>query len=202
MSPDAFTKLALGGKLKAASAVLSRNFGAEVGIVSFLPFDPDRPLSVGSLIGLPPAGACQVMHLNSDPFGNTSPSSRTVPQISPVVIPFVQPDSQYFDAGPSLSLSGPAGFRQLLPLGISPYTGLLNTPTSVFLAGGSYAIDSVSEGRDIGGFHATIGLNPTLTWTNRPSGFAQFSRRSPISITWNGGDPQHEFVMISATLSA
>ncbi len=184
-----------------ASAVLSRNFGADVGIVAFLPFDPDRTLAAGSLVGLPPPGACQVMHLQNDPAGDPSPSTQPFGHPSPVLIPYVLPDSKYFDAGPSLSLTGPGGNRQLVRSGLSPYAGALNTTSPTYLATGAYTIDNAAGGVDVGGFRASIGFNPTVTWTNRPSGSLQISRQSPLAITWTGGDSQHELVMINGTLS-
>ena len=201
LSSDALTKFGLGGNLTVASAVLSRNLGAEFGIVAFLPFDPDRTLSAGSLVGLPPPGACQVMHLQNDPAGDPSPSTQPFGHPSPVLIPYVLPDSKYFDAGPSMSLAGPGGNRQLVRSGLSPYVGALNTTSPTYLATGASTIDNAAGGVDVGGFRASIGFNPTVTWTNRPSGFAQISRQSPLAITWAGGDPQRELVMINGTLS-
>jgi hypothetical protein len=161
------------------------------------------PLSAGSLVGLPPAGSFQVLHLNTDPIGTASPSMRPFPLPSTVLIPMVLPDTQYFDAGSSLSLNGPEGTRQLLPLGLSPYAGILNKPASSgYLSSGAYTIDNGSGGTDVGGFRGSIGFNPTLTWTNRPTSFFQISRRLPLAISWAGGDPQHELVMINGTLSS
>ena len=78
---------------------------------------------------------------------------------------------------------------------------LLNTTSSTYLTSGAYTIDNAAGGADVGGFRASIGFNPTITWTNRPSGFLQISRQSPLAITWTGGDSQHELVMINGTLS-
>jgi uncharacterized protein (TIGR03437 family) len=202
LSSDALAKFGSAGNLVVASAVLSRNLGKDAGIVAFLPFNPDRTFSAGSLVGLPPAGSCHVLHLNTDPSGDPSPTSRPFPLPSPTVIPIVLPDSQYFDAGSFLSLSGPLGNRQLVPTGLSPYFGALSASTSSsYLTSGTYTLDNGSGGRDVEGFRATIGFSPTLTWTNRPSGFAQISRQSPLAVTWAGGDPQRELVMINGTLS-
>jgi uncharacterized protein (TIGR03437 family) len=203
LGSDALAKFGTGATPTVASAVLSRNFGNDDGIVSFLPFNPDRTFSAGSLVGLPPAGSCHVLHLNTDPAGNPSPASSPFPVPSPTLIPLVVPDSSYFDAGPSLSLNGPLGSRQLMPVGLSPYVAAFSTSTSSsYLASGTYTLDNGSGGKDIGGFRATIGFSPTLTWTNRPPGDnTQISRQSPLAITWAGGDPQHEWVMINGTLS-
>ncbi len=209
LSSDALAKFGLGGNLTVASAVLSRNFGADVAIVAFLPFDPDRTLSAGSLVGLPPPGACQVMHLQNDPAGDPSPSTQPFGHPSGVLIPYVLPDSKYFDAGPSLSLTGPGASRQLARSGLSPYASVLNSGSSTpsplppppYLTNAAYTIDNGAGGTDVGGFRASIGFNPTVTWTNRPSGFLQISRQSPLAITWTGGDSQHELVMINGTLS-
>jgi hypothetical protein len=85
---------------------------------------------------------------------------------------------------------------------LSPYFGALSASTSSsYLTSGTYTLDNGSGGRDVEGFRATIGFSPTLTWTNRPSGFAQISRQSPLAVTWAGGDPQRELVMINGTLS-
>jgi hypothetical protein len=62
-------------------------------------------------------------------------------------------------------------------------------------------VDDGSGGKDVGTFGATIGFNPTLTWTNRPSGSPLISRRTPLVITWAGGDPAHELAMINGTMS-
>ena len=204
LTSDALTRLFLetsGGNLTVASGVFSKVSGTDVAAVAFLPFDPDRTLAAGSLVGLPPAGACQVMHLDTDPAGNPSPSVVPFPHPSPVVIPFVLPDSKYFDAGPSLTVTGPGGTRQLVRSGASPYGAILNTTSALYLTSGDYTIDNAAGGTEIGGFRTSIGFNPTVTWTNRPSGFPQISRQSPLTITWAGGDSQHELVMINGTLS-
>ena len=142
------------------------------------------------------------MHLDTDPAGNPSPSVVPFPHPSPVVIPFVLPDSKYFDAGPSLTVTGPGGTRQLVRSGASPYGAILNTTSALYLTSGDYTIDNAGqeELKSEDSARASDSIQPspgpTVPLVFRRSAGSRRSR-SPGA----GGDSQHELVMINGTLS-
>ncbi len=99
------------------------------------------------------------------------------------------------DAGPSLTLQGPAGTtRTLAKSGFEYSAHLGDTSPGNFLDAGAYTL-SGTGGADIGSFTGTFTI-PQFTWTNRPVGNAiNINRSQGVTITWTGGDP-NGFVQI------
>jgi len=115
------------------------------------------------------------------------------------------------DAGPSLTVSGPAGARQLSRVGQAKgvYMGQLGggTPnplgggsaTPPFLEPGSYTVTGTG-GADVGAFTARITLPSPLNWTNQSS-ISTVNRSQGVNVTWSGGDP-NGYTFIFGTSSA
>jgi hypothetical protein len=66
--------------------------------------------------------------------------------------------------------------------------------------GGEYAVNNGAGGADIGPFQATILLPPDpFRWSNLPDPHQSYevSSSQDTTITWSGGDPAREYVVIS-----
>jgi len=104
------------------------------------------------------------------------------------------PDPAQFaplDAGPSLTLAGPSGSRQLARRADGSYATAAQSTGS--LKSGAYSIDNGSGGADIGGFRSTFNIPPAVQWLN-PS--ISGSTVSP-QVRWSGGDP-NGYVLITS----
>jgi uncharacterized protein (TIGR03437 family) len=101
------------------------------------------------------------------------------------------------DAGPAITISGPAGVQQLLASHL--YSGQLGSSSgvntqSLYLNEGTYVV-SGSGGVDVGPFSQDFSIPPPLTWTNQGS-ISIVQRSAGLDVSWSGGDP-NGFVEIS-----
>ena len=108
---------------------------------------------------------------------------------------------QPLDAGPALSVNGPQGQKYLFRGSNGGYEAILGggTPPQVlpeFLVPGSYSVDNGSGGTGLGPFQAKLNLPPPLTWTNEAQ-ISDVPRTADLTVTWSGGDPDREFVLIA-----
>jgi uncharacterized protein (TIGR03437 family) len=118
----------------------------------------------------PPFGSCVVVP--------GSPSGSTPPLLSAL------------DAGPALSLKGPAGTTRTIAKSGTQYLATLGDTTSGnFLDTGAFSLTGPG-GADIASFTAPFSILP-FTWTNRPAGntLAAVNRSQGYTVTWTGGDP-------------
>ncbi|MEZ5353336.1 MAG: hypothetical protein R2762_11920 [Bryobacteraceae bacterium] len=119
------------------------------------------------------------------------------------------------DAGVSLTLTGSGGSRTMnkqndgyfamlgsetsipggLPGGGLPGGGLPGGGQPLFLNPGEITVTGPG-GRDIGAFTARIVLPPAFNWTNQDS-ITEVQRAQDLTITWNGGNPSQDFVIVS-----
>ena len=95
------------------------------------------------------------------------------------------------DAGPSISVTGPAGsltLPQLTLPGIQgAYSSLTDVPAGFIpAAGGTFVFDNGSGGKDVQHFNTSITLAPALTWTNEPQ-IASVTRSQGVNVMWTGG---------------
>lgn len=113
-----------------------------------------------------------------------------------------QPDyRQPLDAGPALRVNGPHGQKYLFRGLNGGYEAILGggMPPQVlpeYLVPGSYSVDNGSGGTGLGPFQATLNLPPPLTWTNEAQ-ISDVPRTADLTVTWSGGDPDREFVLIA-----
>ncbi|MBM3748641.1 MAG: hypothetical protein FJW34_22935 [Acidobacteria bacterium] len=104
---------------------------------------------------------------------------------------------QQLDAGPALSLAGPQGRKYLFRGLYRGYEAVLGGGTlPEYLVPGPYGVDNGSGGTGLGRFEATLNLPPPLTWTNEAQ-INDVPRTADLTVTWSGGDPERQFVIIA-----
>jgi len=126
----------------------------------------------------PPPGTCSV-----------SQGARTRPN-NPLDTPGDPTFAQFLNAGQALSLNGPQGTAQL------PAPGYSFNPDGDAITPGDYTVDNGSGTQLVGPFKAAITLPPPLTWTNMGA-TAAVDRTQDLTVTWSGGNPDKEFVLIA-----
>ncbi len=116
----------------------------------------------------------------------------------------------YLNGGPSFTIRGPNGLKQLekfsvgfgATLGGTPYPGLVPVPPPPYLVPGVYTVDNGGGSADVPGFTASITIPaPPFAWTNATTAAqppAILSRSEGFEITWSGGDSTG-FVDIAGT---
>jgi uncharacterized protein (TIGR03437 family) len=109
---------------------------------------------------------------------------------------------QLLDAGPALNLTGPLGQKSLPRQMQGSYQARLggapppSTPLPEFLAPGTYSVNNGNGGGSLGPLQAVLNLPPSLTWTNEEE-ISDISRTRDLTVTWSGGEPDNEFVLIA-----
>jgi hypothetical protein len=146
--------------------------------------------ALSSLVSAPALGTC-IVYVLPEP-GNEA----VLEPVHPVY-------RQLLDAGPAFNLAGPLGQKSLprtlegtysARLGEGPPPG---TPLPHFLASGTYRARNGNGGAGLGPLEAALELPPALTWTNEAE-VNDVSRSADLTLTWSGGDPESEFVLIAA----
>ena len=110
-------------------------------------------------------------------------------------------------AGGALNLTGPLGTKKLFRGDCCPSLAfyeneldLLNFPgeddTPEFVVPGLYTLDNAGGGSQVGPFQASLNFPTSLTWSNRDSIPDRIPRSEDVTVTWTGGDPDTEFVVI------
>ena len=127
--------------------------------------------------------------LNGRPLGNPPPGACWVSVVGPPGMPI----EQWLDAGPVITLSGPVGTIRLKReegLYVPPEVGPPALPAGV------YTVNNGSGGKDVGPLSAAQNLPPPLVWTNLTA-ISVIDRGRDLTITWSGGDPKNEFVVVT-----
>ena len=108
------------------------------------------------------------------------------------------------DAGAALNLTGPLGTKELPRRELAFYENGLESvgipgedDTPEFLVPGPYTVDNGDGGSEVGPFQASLNLPTSLTWNNRDSIPDRILRSEDVTVTWTGGDPDTQFVVIS-----
>ncbi|MCX6621702.1 MAG: hypothetical protein NTY38_11630, partial [Acidobacteria bacterium] len=65
-----------------------------------------------------------------------------------------------------------------------------------YLVPGSYQVDNGPGNGNVGSFQATLDLPAAVNWTN-PDAFTSVARSSDLTFTWEGGNPDKEYVVIA-----
>ena len=125
-----------------------------------------------------------------------------------VFYPLVSRGGPHLNIGATLNLSGPNGSRRLPSDKSGMYEknalGAALTPPVVtpknppFLDPGAYTVDNGAGGPDAGAFQATLSIPAApapLNWTNLDS-IQTIDRSQDLTVTWTGGDPTREYVVI------
>ncbi len=125
----------------------------------------------------PPPGSCTV-----------SPGLRTRPD-DLFDVPRDPASAQPLNPGQTLNLSGPQGTLQL-----TAPSYRAESETNV-ITEGDYTVDNGTGTREVGPFKAVLSLPPMVTWTNK-EGLTSADRTQDLTVTWSGGDPSKELVVI------
>ncbi|HYM10625.1 MAG TPA: choice-of-anchor D domain-containing protein, partial [Bryobacterales bacterium] len=160
--------------------------------------EPSGEFRFDPLTALPPAGSCTTL----------STSGISVTSLLGGNIPVIPTTARILDAGPALPVSGPNGNRSIprTASGASgTYFGLLGsslplpglTSSPLYLDPGSYTITGPG-GADVGSFTAKLTLPPVVTWTNEAQ-LLTVDRSQGATLTWTGGDPASQGMLILAT---
>lgn len=125
----------------------------------------------------------------------------TLPEPADYLVLEPQPATylQPLDAGPALRVTGPRGQKYLFRGLEGGYEATLGRGTSElpeYLVPGPYRVDNGSGGAGLVPFQASLDLLPALIWTNEAE-IRDVPRSSDLTVTWNGGDPDREFVVIA-----
>jgi hypothetical protein len=140
----------------------------------------DLVKALNLLANLPesPAGTCSVNVVDStDPFSaGDAPTFKAVP----------------LDAGPQLTLTGPAGTTAVTLTSTGHYETESIRP---FLASGPYKIDNGPGGKDVGPFSAQFHIStPTLT-----SNVSRIPRSKDLTVNWTPGANDTGLVYIAGS---
>jgi uncharacterized protein (TIGR03437 family) len=113
------------------------------------------------------------------------------------------------DAGPQLSVTGPAGARTIGKApGTNYYSEVWSTggiplpgvPSTDYLNPGAYTV-SGPGGADVGPFSVQITIPQLLNWTNRDQ-ITAVSRSQPLNITWSGGNANDLVMILGSSMAA
>lgn len=106
--------------------------------------------------------------------------------------------------GTLLTLSGPRGVKQITRRSDDNHSdeclgggipGFTEQCGSEYLVPGVYTMDNGSGGPQVGPLRATLTLPAPIAWTNHES-ITQVRRSQELTVTWGGGDPAKEYVVI------
>ena len=164
------------------------NATLDLGMAVFAEIKAGGPLAFSGALNLPPVGSCAS---NTKPLDfSTLLGGDLLGQADSTV-------NRQLDAGPKLTVSGPAGSVDLTPMGSNAgsYVGLLggtaplagSATMPLFLTPGSSLSITSPGGKDVGPVSANITLPNGITWTNRDQ-IGTVDRTMPLTINWTGGD--------------
>ncbi len=157
----AWKKLSPAAKTAVQAALNSKQEGA---VASFGQFGTPAVLAA-ALGGLfPSQGTCTTL--------TTVPNLSSSPPVG-------------LDAGPSLTLSGPAGLWNLASAKPGQYQVLFgSTPQGPNLPLGTYSIASAG-GHDLKAFSVTLNVGGNIVWTNKAA-INSVDRSQPLTVIWSG----------------
>jgi uncharacterized protein (TIGR03437 family) len=125
--------------------------------------------------------------------------------------PVVNTQAVGLDAGPTISISGPNGAKQLTESTVATgsYYSVLGggvplpgqTAQPLYLSPGTYTVTNGSGGKDVGGFNLMITVPPLFTWTNY-STTTTVPRSQPLVANWTGGDPTWDVFLLGSSSTA
>jgi uncharacterized protein (TIGR03437 family) len=144
----------------------------------------------------PSLGSCGVQQFQYESFLDSIFESRNpIPR-------------QNIDAGPTLSVTGPRGTKQIpksSPQSVGSYEAslggidpdnLAGTPLPEFLEPGTYTISNGAGGAVVSAFSTQMTLPSNMAWSNRDTLPGVIPRNQPLVVTWSGADSATEFVFI------
>ena len=176
--------------------VLLQRLSATLGSVSVRQDEGSAEIVRGNLAGMLANGAL-AGSVSAPALGTCAVYTLPEPADQLVVQPEHPDYRQRLDAGPALSVTGPRGLRHMFRGLHGGYEAFLGGGTlPEYLLPGPYIVDNGSGGTGVGPFQAILNLLPPLTWTNEAQ-IGDVPRTADLTVTWNGGDQDREFVMIA-----
>ncbi|MBI3666863.1 MAG: hypothetical protein HY236_11685, partial [Acidobacteria bacterium] len=146
--------------------------------------------SYNPILSLPPIGSCSV----------TTQSGVDLGSLLGGQLPGTFSGGRSLDAGPALTVTGPAGSKSM-PRSDSAYVGFLggaallgSSASPLFLAPGSYQVTGTG-GADVGPFSANVTIPPPVVWTNRDQ-LTSVNRAQGLNVAWTGGDLTGQLALI------
>ena len=146
--------------------------------------------------GLASYGSCNVYPMPADSIG-------IIPDpIAPEALP----------SGGAVNIAGPHGARQLEPAVPGVYTGQLGGDDVLGFAGqagaggplyldsGTYTVDNGAGTPAIGPFRASLTVANQISWSNQLQ-LAAIDRTRNLTVTWTGGNPAKEFIIVAGLAS-
>jgi uncharacterized protein (TIGR03437 family) len=88
------------------------------------------------------------------------------------------------DAGPQLTITGPAGTKTIDATSPGSYQATLATGSPVYISPGNYTVSNGVGGSNVGAFTWSLTLPPSIIPTNIP---ASINRAQDLNLTWTGG---------------
>jgi uncharacterized protein (TIGR03437 family) len=136
-------------------------------------------------------------------YGAVVPNSCFIPPSNVPIVALSPPAN--LDAGPALTIKGPAGTRSIPKITIgnlSAYDQTVNlgnaTPGN-FLDPGHYTV-TAPGGKDVGPFSPALDLPTTpFVWTNQPTAPPVIERSEGYTVKWSGGVPGTMVTFIGGT---
>jgi uncharacterized protein (TIGR03437 family) len=155
----------------------------------------DMLASVG-IQGFPSLGSCSVQQFQYQGFFDSIfESQNPIPQ-------------QNIDAGPTLSVTGPQGTKQIpktSPQDVGSYEASLggidpdnleSEPLPEYLVPGMYTFNNGAGGAVVGPFNTQMTLPSNMVWNNRDTLPGVIPRNQPLVVTWSGADSGMEYVFV------
>jgi uncharacterized protein (TIGR03437 family) len=151
---------------------------------------------------LPPANTCTVFAARLNLRQIVGQARRPAEWTS---IPEKTPGNRRLDAGPAISISGPAGERALhrdarqneyygaILGGLAPFSREAAKP--LYLGHGSYTV-SAPGGRDIGAFSVKLDVPPQVVWKNRDR-IGEIERDAGVTLEWKAARPNDAILLLA-----
>ena len=141
---------------------------------------------------LPPQGSCSVYTVAGDLLNDTGLPGGSLPT------------GRALEGGSPLRISG-AGGNASIPFNTPWYSQIVgsNIPGTAapnpFFNSGNFSVTSPG-GANVAGIQASVAASAPVSWTNQ-SQLARVNRAQALTFTWQGGDPQHETVLLTGVSS-
>lgn len=90
----------------------------------------------------------------------------------------------FLDAGPKLTITGPAGDKTIDATSTGYFPATLATQPSTYIEPGSYSVSNGSGGANVGAFTWNLTLPPNVV----PSIPTSINRSQDLTLTWTGGE--------------
>jgi uncharacterized protein (TIGR03437 family) len=179
----------------------------DMGIAGFVQVPQGAPLS--PIASLPALGSCTTLSLADPTGGDTDNPAAAAQGLAGLLVG--ASGARYLDAGQSLTLyqgrkPDGADNRPKVNLNRDPEkpedktysaVGGFGQPVGSFLGATTYELTNGTGTGEVGPFSVTFDTGTLLMFQPNIRSLAQIDRSAPLVITWTGGDPDKQAVLIS-----